>query len=74
MFRGCLPIIAAVAMPGPTTPLWAQVDESAAVRKVVESLAANIQAKNLAGNDTLFARGRGAIVQLHTSGNRNANQ
>jgi len=74
MFRGCLAIMPAVAMPGPTTPLWAQADESAAVRTVVEALAANIQAKNLAGNDTLFARSGGAIVQLHTSGNRNANQ
>ncbi len=74
MFRGVLAIMPAVAMPGPTTPLWAQADESAAVRKVVESLAANIQAKNLAGNDTLFAQGRGVIVQLHPSGRRNANQ
>jgi len=73
MFRGFLAIMPAVAMPGPTIPLWAQPDESAAVRKVIESLAANIQAKNLAGNDSLFARGRGAIVPLHTSGNRNAN-
>jgi len=51
-------IIAVVAAP----TLNAQVDERAKVQRVIEAVAANIQARNLSAVDTLFAPGRGVHI------------
>ncbi len=44
------------------SPLRAQTDETAAVRRVVESVAIYTQASNLTAMDTLFAPGRGVHI------------